>query len=177
MDQFFFNGWLTLGRTLVIGVLAYVSMVFLLRISGKRTLSKMNQFDFIVTVALGSVLAASMVNKSIPLIEGTLAMSILIFLQYIITWTSVRNKGFSNMVKSSPVILVYKGKFFWEEMKNQRITEIEILSKIRQKGYGSIEEIEVVVLETDSSVSIIQKLNNETLLKGVRNWPDVKNAG
>ncbi len=158
----------------MIGVLAYISVVVLLRISGKRTLSKMNQFDFIVTVALGSVLAASMINKAIPLAEGALAMAILIFLQYLITWASVRNKKIGNMIKSSPVILVYKGEFLFDEMKNQRITEMEIFSKIRQKGFGSAGEIDVIVLETDSSVSIIKDLKDERLLKGIKNWPQIR---
>ncbi len=174
MEQFFFDGWLTLLRTFVIGILAYVAVVILLRISGKRTLSKMNQFDFIVTVALGSVLAASMVNKEIPLIEGVLALAILIFLQYLITWLSVRKRSVSDLLKSSPVLLLYKGQFLKEEMKEQRITELELISKIRQKGFGSIEEIDAIVLETDSSVSIIPDLNNETVLEGVRNWPTLK---
>ena len=54
MSQIFFDNWETLFRTLIIGVLAYVSLVILLRISGRRTLSKMNAFDMVVTVALGS---------------------------------------------------------------------------------------------------------------------------
>ncbi len=45
----FFNGWESLLRTLVVGVLAYISLVLSLRISGKRTLAKMNAFDLIVT--------------------------------------------------------------------------------------------------------------------------------
>ena len=54
MNMMFFSGWDGLLRTLVIGVLAYVILILFLRISGKRTLAKMNAFDFVVTVALGS---------------------------------------------------------------------------------------------------------------------------
>ena len=50
----FFNSWNDLGRVLVLGVLGYVSLVLLLRVSGNRTLSKLNAFDFVVTIALGS---------------------------------------------------------------------------------------------------------------------------
>nr|MDQ3395998.1 DUF421 domain-containing protein [Bacteroidota bacterium] len=99
---------------------------------------------------------------------------ILIFLQYLITWLSVRKRSVSDFLKSSPVLLLYKGQFLKEEMKEQRITELELISKIRQKGFGSIEEIDAIVLETDSSVSIIPDLNNETVLEGVRNWPTLK---
>lgn len=69
MSQIFFDNWETLFRTLIIGVLAYVSLIMLLRISGRRTLSKMNAFDMVVTVALGSTLATILLNRDVALAE------------------------------------------------------------------------------------------------------------
>ncbi|MEX1013557.1 MAG: DUF421 domain-containing protein, partial [Candidatus Paceibacterota bacterium] len=96
MENIFFENWTTIARTLIIGILAYASLILLLRISGKRTLSKMNAFDFIITVALGSTLATVLLNKDVTLAEGVVGFAVLIFLQFIITWLSVR----SNLVKS-----------------------------------------------------------------------------
>ena len=90
MSQIFFDNWETLFRTLIIGVLAYVSLVILLRISGRRTLSKMNAFDMVVTVALGSTLATILLNRNVALAEGVLAFALLIGMQYLVTWSSVR---------------------------------------------------------------------------------------
>ena len=87
--MFFFDTWLALGRTAVVGVLAYLALVFLLRISGKRTLSKMNAFDLVVTVALGSTLATVLLSKNVALANGVLAFALLIGLQFAITWLSV----------------------------------------------------------------------------------------
>ncbi|MDQ3844263.1 MAG: DUF421 domain-containing protein, partial [Bacteroidota bacterium] len=70
MKNIFFDSWESIIRTIVITVLAYALLIFLLRTSGKRTLSKMNAFDFIVTVALGSTLATVMLNKNVALIDG-----------------------------------------------------------------------------------------------------------
>ena len=70
----FFSTWAALGRVLVIGPLAYVALVLLLRISGKRTLTKLNAFDLVVTVALGSTLATVLLSKSVSLAEGVLAL-------------------------------------------------------------------------------------------------------
>src|SRR4051794_24742339 len=53
----FFHSWAALGRVLLVGPLAYVALVLLLRVSGKRTLTKLNAFDLVVTVSLGSTLA------------------------------------------------------------------------------------------------------------------------
>ncbi len=79
-DPMFFQNWSGLLRTVVVGVLAYVALVALLRVSGKRTLSKMNAFDFVVTVALGSTLATILLSKNVALAEGVVAFAVLISL-------------------------------------------------------------------------------------------------
>ena len=76
MESLFFQDAAGLLRTAVVGVLAYVGLLLLLRISGKRTLSKMNAFDLVVTIALGSTLATILLNKEVALAEGMLALAI-----------------------------------------------------------------------------------------------------
>jgi uncharacterized membrane protein YcaP (DUF421 family) len=98
----FFDTWAGLGRVLLVGPLAYVALVAILRISGKRTLTKLNAFDLVVTVALGSTLATVLLSKNVALAEGVLAMALLVFLQFAITWLSVRSGGFRDLVKSEP---------------------------------------------------------------------------
>jgi len=110
MKNIFFDSWESIFRTVIITIFAYILLILLLRGFGKRTLSKMNAFDFIVTIALGSTLATVMLSKDVSLIDGVLAFFLLIFLQYIITFFSVRYKTISNLVKSTPALLVYKGE-------------------------------------------------------------------
>jgi uncharacterized membrane protein YcaP (DUF421 family) len=98
MDNLFFDSWESLGRTFTVTILAYLIMIFLLRVSGKRTLSKMNALDFIVTIALGSTLATVALNKNVALADGALAFFLLIFLQFFITWLTVREKKIKKIV-------------------------------------------------------------------------------
>jgi uncharacterized membrane protein YcaP (DUF421 family) len=171
MKSIFFESWESMLRTGVITILAYVLLIFLLRISGKRTLSKMNAFDFIVTVALGSTLATVMLSKDVVLADGVLGFFLLIFLQYIITWLSVRNTSISNLVKSSPALLVYKGEILNEIMMKERIDQDEIYATIRKNGLSSIEDADAVVLETDGSLTVIRSvksLENETMKKMIK---------
>lgn len=86
----FFDSWQGLGRVVVVGILAYAALVFFLRVSGKRTLTKMNAFDLVVTVALGSTLATVLLSKDVALAEGLIAFAVLIALQFAVTWLSVR---------------------------------------------------------------------------------------
>ncbi|SMB99360.1 protein of unknown function DUF421 [Hymenobacter roseosalivarius DSM 11622] len=156
MEQFFFSSWTSIIRTLVIGLGAYSGLILLLRLSGKRTLTKMNAFDLIVTVALGSTLATVLLNKSVPLADGMTAFALLIFLQYLITWLSVRSKTISNLVKSEPTLLVYQGAFLSAALKAERVTEAEILAGLREQGVASMTDAAAVILETGGDLSILK---------------------
>ncbi len=167
----FFNGWEGIGRTLVVGVLAYIGLILLLRVSGKRTLSKMNAFDLVVTVALGSTLATILLSKKVALAEGLTAFFLLISMQYIIAWLSVRSKLLSEFIKSNPKLLYYEGEFFWKVMKKERILEVEILQAARTNNVESMDAVRAVVLETDGTFSIIKKTDNiqQSTLSNVNN--------
>lgn len=160
MENIFFDNWDSILRTIIITILAYIGLIILLRISGKRTLSKMNAFDFIVTIALGSTLATVILNKNVPLADGILAFSLLIFFQYLITKLAVKNKSFSSLIKSEPALLVYKGKMLREMMLKERIAEDEIHAIIRKSGYDSVEQTDAVIIESDGSLSVIKQLND-----------------
>jgi len=152
-----FDNWEGLMRTTVVGICAYAALIFLLRISGKRTLSKMNAFDFVVTVALGSTLATILLSKETALAEGVLALALLIGLQFIITWLSVRSNAVSRLVKAKPMLLFHNGAFIWGAMKAERINAGEILQAMRSQGISQQEQVQAVILETDGSLSILNK--------------------
>lgn len=156
MEHFFFSNWTSVGRTVVIGTLAYASLILLLRVLGKRTLSKMNAFDFVVTVAMGSVLASVLLNKSVPLVDGLVAFFLLISLQFAITWLAVRYKWVSQLVKAEPALLVYQGHYMHQVMRAERMTEGEILAGLRARGIASLEEVAAVILETDGTLNVLK---------------------
>lgn len=160
MKNIFFDSWESVVRTCLITVMAYILLIVLLRASGKRTLSKMNAFDFIVTIALGSTLATVILNKNVALIDGVLSFSLLIGLQYLITWLSARYKKISSLVKSTPALLVYKGVMLREIMLKERIDEDEIKAIIRSKGLSSVQDADAVVLETDGSLTVMTNVEN-----------------
>jgi uncharacterized membrane protein YcaP (DUF421 family) len=153
----FFDSWTGLGRVLAVGTLAYISLVLLLRISGKRTLTKLNAFDLVVTVALGSTLATVLLSKSVALAEGILAMALLVFLQFVITWSSVRSPWFQELVKSEPTLIMRKGQFLDGALRAQRITREEVFAALRSNGVADAADVAAVVLETDGSIAVIKE--------------------
>lgn len=151
----FFNSWGDIVRTLVVGALAYAALVLSLRISGKRTLSKMNAFDLVVTVALGSTLATILLSKDVALAEGLAAYLTLIGLQYLVAWLSTHARWFSNAVKSEPRLLFRHGTFLDRAMQTERVTREEVIAAIRAGGLSDTADAAAVVLETDGSFSVI----------------------
>jgi uncharacterized membrane protein YcaP (DUF421 family) len=153
----FFSGWDPVGRVLIVGVLAYAGLVLLLRISGKRTLSKMNAFDLVVTVALGSTLATILLSKDTALAEGLTAFALLIALQFAVAWSSRRAQWFNRLVKSEPALLLHRGEFLDSALRRERVTRQEVLAATRSSGARTLGEVAAVVLETDGSFSVVKR--------------------
>jgi len=156
-SELFFQNWQGVLRTVIVGTFAYIILVIFLRISGKRTLAKLNAFDLVVTVALGSTLSAILLQESIALAEGATALAVLITLQYLVTYASVRSKAAAKMFRSEPTLLVRHGSYCHDAMKRQRITEDEVKSAVRASGMDKVEAVSAVVLESDGKLSIIRK--------------------
>ncbi|NJN06954.1 MAG: DUF421 domain-containing protein [Richelia sp. RM1_1_1] len=168
-----FNSWDALLNSLIFGSLGYAAIIFILRISGKRTLSKWNSFDFIVTIALGSMLANLVLSTDTSLAQGVLGIGMLVFFQFIMTWLSVRSKMFQGWIKSEPTLLLFQGKLQHKALRHQRVTEGEVSAALRAKGIAGIEDVEAVILETDGSFSVIEKLkrSSASVLLDVKGYP------
>lgn len=169
----FFDSWSALFRVIAVGVPAYLALVVVLRISGKRTLSKMNAFDFIVTVAMGSTLATIFLSAEVSLSEGLLALLLLVLLQFAITWTAQRSTGFRDAIKSEPTLLYFRGSFLEDALRRERVTKGEVLSAARASGAARLSEMEAVVLETDGTITAVRKdaSGPDSTLRGVRGAP------
>lgn len=154
-SEMFFQNWEGLARTAVVGTLAYAALILFLRISGKRTLAKLNAFDLVVTVALGSTLSAVLLQESIALAEGATALGLLILMQYMVTFLSVRSAMLAKWIRSEPALLVRKGEFCEAAMRRERITRDEALSAIRSAGGSGIADVDALVLESDGTLSTL----------------------
>ncbi len=152
----FFEDWFSLFRILVVGTAGYVMLVAFIRVFGKRTLSKMNAFDLIVTVALGSTLATVIISKDVKLAEGLLALLLLCGLQFAVAYLSARSRRIEGLVKSEPALLFYRGRFLRDAMLRERVTEDEVLSAVRGQGIHDLDQVGAAVLETDGSLSIVR---------------------
>lgn len=153
--EMFFQNWSGIVRTVIVGTLAYTFLLLTLRASGKRTLAKLNAFDLVVTVALGSTLASILLSEDVALAEGVTGLLLLIFLQFAVTFLSVRSHSFARVVRSEPSLLLRDGEMLPEAMRKNRVTKEELETVIRTEGQRGFEDIAAVILESDGSFSVI----------------------
>lgn len=152
-----FDNLFGLIRVVIVSVGAYVALILVLRLTGKRALSKLNAFDLVVTVALGSILASVLLSKDVAFAEGLLAFTMLAALQWSVSRLSISSALFSRLVRARPTLLVEGGNYREDVMARERITAAEVNAAMRAAGIGRLQDVAAVVLETDGSLSVIRE--------------------
>ena len=156
-ESLFFQGWEGPLRILIVGVLSYAALVVLLRLTGKRTLSKLNAFDLVITVALGSTLSTAILDRNTPLLDGLVAMGLLVLLQFAVTWTMVRKPTLLRLIRADPVLLMAGGELRPETLRRERITDDEVLQAVRDSGGRTLADADAVFLQSDGSMAVIPR--------------------
>ncbi len=164
-----FDDWFDIARAVAAGGLSYISLVAMVRVAGKRTLAKLNAFDLVVTIALGSTLATIALSADVALVEGVAAFAVLALLQLLVARASTRWPGARRLVKAEPEVVLKDGALVDGALRSERLTAGEVRQAVRSSGAGALEQIAVVVLETDGSLSVIRSssFGSGSALEGV----------
>lgn len=164
-----FDDWSDIVRVLVVGTAAYVGLVAVLRVSGKRTLAKLNAFDLVVTVAFGSTLATILLSSDVSYAEGVTALVLLAVLQFVAAMISSRLRLGRAVITARPTLLLRDGAVLDDVLLEQRISADEIRQVVRASGAGSLAAVAAVVLETDGTLSVISadRLGDGSALVGL----------
>ncbi|QEE60331.1 DUF421 domain-containing protein [Salinibacterium sp. dk2585] len=165
-----FDNWSDIIRTLLVGTAAYVGLIVVLRVTGKRTLSQLNTFDFIVTVAIGSTLATILLSVDVSWAEGMVALALLAGLQLVVALLSALWPPMRSFFTASPVLLVCDGEYRDEAIRRNRLTRSEVRQAIRGTGTGDVSRVAAVVLETNGKLSVItsDSMGDGSALEGVK---------
>ena len=156
MEELFFKDWKSIGHVTLATVIAFITLFFFLRISGKRALAKLNAFDFVVTVALGSTLSYMMLAM-VPLVEGTIVLVLILILQYFFAWTARTSKKMEKFINAVPSLVYYDGEYMEKTMTREAITKGEIMATIRNSGIDQIEDVKAVVMELNGQITVVRK--------------------
>ncbi|MCZ4407434.1 DUF421 domain-containing protein [Cryomorphaceae bacterium 1068] len=136
-------------------LLIYISVIVIMRINGLRTFAKFTGFDFAITIAIGSIISASLMSTQTKIIQGALAIAALIALQSLIAFLRKRSQTFQAIVSNKPILLMKNSEFLEENMRKGGVTKDDIYGKLREANVLSIKMIKAVVLEPTGDVSVL----------------------
>lgn len=157
MEHLIFDNFDKLGRIVAASVLVYALIVLVTKISGKRSTSQLNNFDWVVTVMIGSIGASTILLQNIPFIEGGASIVTLYALQFMVTKYAAISPSFSSVLLSEPRIVFYQGQFLPDAMREERLCRQELECAMRAEGINNFDEVEAIVFETDAKLTVIPK--------------------
>lgn len=164
MDMLFFDSQQTLLRMVVSAAVVYVCIVLLHKVSGKRSTSQLNNFDWVVTVMIGSIGASTIILKNVPIIEGMASIITLLTLQYLVTKYASLSPEFAKSILSEPRVVFYQGQFLPEAMRKERLTRQEIECAMRSEGIHDYEDVAAVIFESDAKLTVVPKRDKKDRL-------------
>src|SRR5258706_16293573 len=137
------------------GVVVYIFLLILLRITGKRQVGQLAPFDLVLLLVLSNAVQNSMNGGDNSLIGGLVSATTLIALNYGVAVVTHRSKGLAAIVEGRPQVLIHNGKLFEEVLAKTTLTHHELNAALRQSGCSCLEDVHSAILENNGSISVV----------------------
>lgn len=152
---------------------AVAAVIALTRLNGLRSFSKMTSFDFALTVATGSIIAATVLNIDQHIWIGLMSLTAVFVVQAIVSKIRFSSDGFQKFTENEPLLLLENGKFLTENLTKSNVTKGDIYGKLREANALSMSQVLAVVLEPTGDISVLHCGSGDTqldaeILTGVR---------
>ena len=155
MHGTFFDGWAHVLRAALSAAGIYIVIIAAIRIFGQKSLAKMSGYDMIVTVALGSLVAALPLTTSVSLTDAIAAAITFLTLQHITRYLQARYRRVHTLVRERPTLLLWNGRLLDDRMLESDISADEVRAAVRRSGILSLKQVRAAILENDGEWSII----------------------
>lgn len=164
------EGWDVIVRGVVLTVAALLWVLLVVRVVGLRSFSKMTAFDFVATVAMGSLLAtAATATRWSDFVQVAIAVVALMAVQAALAALRKASDAAREVLSNTPILLMRDGEFLEDAMRKSRVARNDVLAKIRAANVSSISDVRAVVLETTGDISVLHSGEvDQDLLDGVR---------
>lgn len=147
------NMLISILRTIIL----YAFVVFALRLMGKRQISDMQPSDLVVTLIVSDIAAIPMQNTSQPIISGIAPVLVLVALEVVVSVFMMKSVKFRSLLCGKPVVVICDGKILQDEMRKLRLSTEDLCIQLRQQDIFSIENVQYCIVETNGSVSVLEK--------------------
>lgn len=160
-------------KGLLLTAMGMVWVVVLVRINGLRSFSKMTNFDFVMTVAVGSLLAsASQTNNWEAFLQAMIAMATLFLVQSVTARMRRQSDTIEAVMQNTPVILMRNGQIIESALAETRVARRDLMAKLREANVLDIQQVKAVVLETTGDISVLHGHHcADEILEGTRSIP------
>ncbi|WP_296402634.1 YetF domain-containing protein [Psychrobacter sp.] len=155
-SKWLFIDWEVALAVVLSATAVYFALIFYTRIMGLRSFAKLSSYDFAMTVAMGSILASTILSKSPALLKGLLAIAILFLLQGCISVIRRKSTVIRRLVDNQPIVLMAHGEFNWDNIKEAKMSKNDLQEVLRKNGIKSTSEVFAMVMETTGDMSVIK---------------------
>jgi len=163
MEKWFEASWTSLIAICITAVGIYLAVIIFTRLAGKRSFSKMSSFDFAMTVAIGSIIASTVLSKSVSLLQGIVGLAMVYILQIFVAVLRKSSKV-ETLIDNQPLLLMEKTTIYYENLNKARVTESDLRSKLREANVLELSQVHAVVFEATGDISVLHsKDENEEL--------------
>ena len=156
MEKWFKFSWDALFAISLTAVGIYIAVIVMTRICGKRSFSKMSSFDFAMTVAVGSILATTILSKSVSLADGIVGI-VVVYLLQMGAAVARRNDAVKNLMDNKPLLLMDGETILEENLKKGRVAKSDLRAKLREANVTELSEVKAVIFETTGDISVLHK--------------------
>lgn len=139
------------------GVIIYVFLIAILRLTGKRQIGQMAPFDLVLLLVLSNAVQNSMNGGDNSVIGGMISAGTLVGLNWLVGILTYKNKTAEALIEGRPELLIHNGKVFEKALDQARLTRRELMSALREAGCTEIEDVRAAFLENDGKISVIPK--------------------
>ena len=161
MDQLFHVDWnsifvptVSLAEMFVRGTLTYLLLFFILRFLRRET-GAIGIADLLLIVIIADAAQNAMAGEYKSITEGAVLVLTIAFWDYALDWLSYRVPIIRRIVRPTPLLLIKDGRMIKRNMRQEMITEEELLSQVREQGVESVSQVKKCYLEGDGHISII----------------------
>jgi uncharacterized membrane protein YcaP (DUF421 family) len=139
------------------GIIIYVFLIVLLRLTGKRQVGQLAPFDLVLLLVLSNAVQNAMNGGDNSVIGGMISAVTLVGVNWIVGVLTYRSKKLEALVEGRPDVLIRDGKLFQQTLERAKLTHHELMTALREAGCASIDDVRAALLENDGSISVIAK--------------------
>ena len=130
---------------------------------GKKQISQLTFFDYVVGISIGSIAAALSVEKNISLREGISSMIVWTAFPLILSFIASKSMTARRLLDGTPIILIQNGKILEQNLHKAKFTVNDLLEELRIQGVFNIGDVEFALLETSGKMSVLKKTSRQTV--------------